>query len=58
NTLGKNNETKVKSDEQNVVKERQVKKTESNSVNNQAAPSSQSTNSQKKTPGLVEKSEF
>ncbi|KAL0198300.1 hypothetical protein M9458_006840, partial [Cirrhinus mrigala] len=58
NTLGKNNETKLKSDEQNVVKERQVKKTESNSVNNQAAPSSQSTNSQKKTSGLVEKSEF
>ncbi|KAL0198299.1 hypothetical protein M9458_006839, partial [Cirrhinus mrigala] len=56
NTLGKSNETKVKSNEEDVVKEREVvAKTESNSVNNQAGASSQSTNSQKKTSGLVEK---
>ncbi|KAL0198296.1 hypothetical protein M9458_006836, partial [Cirrhinus mrigala] len=53
-SLGKNNETKVKSNEQDIGKVGEVKKmrTESSSVNNQAAPSSQSTN---KTSGLVEK---
>ncbi|XP_073698608.1 uncharacterized protein [Garra rufa] len=53
NSLGKNNKTKVKSTEQDVGKE--AKKTESNSVNNQAGPSSQITNNQKKTSERVEK---
>ncbi|KAL1277768.1 hypothetical protein QQF64_024441 [Cirrhinus molitorella] len=55
-SVKKNNETEVKSNEQDVGKELQVKKmrTESSSVNKQAGPSSQSTNCQMKTSENLE----